>query len=860
MPVTVYALLSSIVPRPDWLSAHAADLLSVLASLALAVVLWRQRHWRGLRRVFLLLAAFAVVGAAAQAGSLTGGFPAWAKVAVAVLNCGVVLALVWCLPRAAAAQRHLRRDDVERLRLLAAAVTASGDGVMIAEPGGEGESGLRIVYANPAFESMTGYSSDEAVGLSPSILADDDEPDAFEEIRQILRGTRSARLEVSGRRKDGSRVWTEWQVVPVADDAGRYTHRVAVLRDTTERRRSEQAVRESEARFRGLFEHAADAIFLLESGGRIVDANRQACESVGYTRGELTALKITDLDAGARSVEIEPGQTLTADNWYRRKDGTHFPVEVRLAVLDADGRRLKLAMVRDVTRRQRAEQALRQREELLQNIMSHIPCGVFWKDRRSVYLGCNDQVARDLGMAGPEELVGRTDYDLGVPPAEAALFREGDQRVMQTGEPVLNQEQPHTPARGRHITILTSKVPLRDAGGAIVGVLGVYQDITERKRLEEQFRQAQKLEAVGRLAGGIAHDFNNLLTVILGNAELLRQLPPKPPEAVGLVDDIHGAADRAAGLVRQLLMFSRRQPSRPEVIDLNEVLTGLAGLLRRLLGERVEVRAQLSPEAVLVRADRGQLEQVVMNLAVNARDAMPDGGTLTLTTANPEAGRNGKGPAFARLSVADTGTGMSEELKARIFEPFFTTKGPDKGTGLGLATVYGIVQQAGGHINVDSTLGAGTTFHIYLPECTGTATPSTERPAREAAARENTGRGRSVLLVEDEDGVRKMARFVLEGQGYRVAEARDAETALELLKPDPAVDLLVTDLSMPGMDGRELAGRLRAVRPGVGVVFVSGYVPEAGRLDDVPAAVFLPKPFTPTELLRGAGKALRHSP
>jgi two-component system, cell cycle sensor histidine kinase and response regulator CckA len=214
-------------------------------------------------------------------------------------------------------------------------VTASGDGVMIAEPGGEGQCGLRIVFANPAFEAMTGYSCDEAQGLSPSILADDAEPDALQQVREALRGTEPVRVELYGRRKDGGRIWTEWQVVPVADETGQYTYRVAVLRETTERRRAEQALRESEARFRGLFEHAADAIFLLEPGGRIVDANRRACESVGYTREELKALNIADLDAGARCVEMGPGETMTAENWYRRKDGSEFPVEIRFAVLEA---------------------------------------------------------------------------------------------------------------------------------------------------------------------------------------------------------------------------------------------------------------------------------------------------------------------------------------------------------------------------------------------------------------------------------------------------------------------------------------------------------------------------------------------
>ncbi|HEV3437391.1 MAG TPA: ATP-binding protein, partial [Gemmata sp.] len=405
------------------------------------------------------------------------------------------------------------------------------------------------------------------------------------------------------------------------------------------------------------------------------------------------------------------------------------------------------------------------------------------------------------------------------------------------------------------------RVPLHDATGEVVGVLGVYQDVTERKRLEEQLRQAQKMEAIGRLAGGIAHDFNNLLTIIFGNAHLLRQLPSGTPDIPQLIDDIHDAADRAAALTRQLLTFSRRQPSRPEVIDLSEVVASLAGLLRRLLGERISVRTQVAPDPVRVRADRGQLEQVVMNLAVNARDAMPGGGTLSISTSSVTApcGLGNASTRFVRLTISDTGVGMSDEVKARIFEPFFTTKEPGKGTGLGLATVYGIVEQAGGHIEVESAPGAGTTFRIGLPWCDSLPRPSTIIAARNSGMGGTAGQGKSVLLAEDEDGIRKLARFALEAHGYTVVEAEDAETAIPLVTPDRPIDLLITDLIMPGMDGRELASRVRGIFPEVGVVFISGYVPDAHRLEGLPGALFLPKPFNPSDLVKIAARAIRRT-
>jgi two-component system cell cycle sensor histidine kinase/response regulator CckA len=362
------------------------------------------------------------------------------------------------------------------------------------------------------------------------------------------------------------------------------------------------------------------------------------------------------------------------------------------------------------------------------------------------------------------------------------------------------------------------------------------------------------MEAIGRLAGGIAHDFNNLLTIISGNIHLIQHLPPGDPEFPQLIEDISDAATRAASLTRQLLMFSRKQPTRPEVVDLNEVVGSLASLLRRLIGERVTVRAQLADRPVRVRADRGQLEQVVMNLAVNAKDAMPDGGTLSIATAEVIA--NGR---FAELLVRDTGVGMTDEVKRHLFEPFFTTKDIGKGTGLGLATVYGIVQQAGGTIEVESAPGAGAAFRIRFPWCEAQPRSSAVIPFVSLSGRIPAGSRRSVLLVEDEERLRKFARVTLESQGYVVTNVSGGEAALEALKPDRNFDLLVTDLMMPGIDGRELATRVRASRPNIAVVFISGYVPDHRRVEGLSGAIFLPKPFTPIDLVRAVERAVRYA-
>jgi|SRR5579883_481313 len=613
--------------------------------------------------------------------------------------------------------------------------------------------------------------------------------------------------------------------------------------------------------FRLLFETHPAPMWVFDEGTlRFLAVNDAVVCRYGYSRDELLSMTVRDVipthTADWLAEELAaggptPDEVLAWD--HRTKAGVLLSLEAMTSRLEYANRPAWLVIATDSTNRRRTETALRESEQRLRHILTHIPCGVFWKDRASIYLGCNDRVARDAGLTVAGELIGRTDDDLTTCAEEAEKSRASDREVLESGSPLLNAEESRTRPDGTKNTLLTSRVPMLDQTGRVVGVLGVYQDVTERKRLEEQLRQAQKMEAIGRLAGGIAHDFNNLLTIISGNVHLMQHLPADDPEVPALIDDIRDAADRAATLTRQLLTFSRKQPTRSEVIDLNEVVTGLGNMLRRLLGERIVVRIPLSPVPVRIRGDRGQIEQVIMNLAVNAKDAMPDGGTLTISTAEVNEGQR-----FVQLAIADTGMGMTDDVKRHLFEPFFTTKEVGKGTGLGLATVYGIVKQAGGTIEVDSTPGVGTAFFIRLPWCEIAPKSSTFIPMTNLHPRP-TSTSQSVLLVEDEDRVRKMVRFVLESQGFAVVEAGGGEAAIRLLTPDRKIDLLVTDLVMPGIDGRELATRVRALRPMVGVVFTSGYVPDHRRVEGLPGALFLPKPFTPLDLIKMAEKALRHA-
>jgi two-component system, cell cycle sensor histidine kinase and response regulator CckA len=396
---------------------------------------------------------------------------------------------------------------------------------------------------------------------------------------------------------------------------------------------------------------------------------------------------------------------------------------------------------------------------------------------------------------------------------------------------------------------------VQDTAGEPLYLLLYLRDITERKSLEDQLRQAQKMEAVGQLAGGIAHDFNNLLTAILGSTELLlADTPPDDPRRED-VQEISRSAHRAAALVRQLLAYSRKQVLQPRRVDLNAIVREMGAMLRRVVGEPIELRLDLDPGLGHVTADPGQLEQVIANLGVNARDAMPRGGTLTITTSNvtgrgvtaaADEGLSAAGPLVS-LAVTDTGIGMDDEVRGRLFEPFFTTKELGRGTGLGLATVYGIVRQSGGHIQVRSRPGEGSSFTVYLPRA------EAPRPARGAlaAAAPVSGGSETVLVAEDEEAVRHLVCRVLRAKGYRVLEARHAEAALDLAAATAEpIDLLVSDLVMPGLGGRALADRLLNLRPALRVLFITGYAPEAvERQGRLPAGHgLLEKPFTADQL------------
>jgi PAS domain S-box-containing protein len=539
-------------------------------------------------------------------------------------------------------------------------------------------------------------------------------------------------------------------------------------------------------------------------------------------------------------------------------------VAIQQELFQEDLRRHAAALAQRVVERERAEAALAVERNLLRTLINNLPDYIYVKDTAGRFLIGNIAVAQLMGAATPEALMGQTDFDF-YPVGLANGYYADEQAVIESGQPLIDREETVIDQRtGQKRWLSTTKVPLWNGQGQLVGVVGMGRDITERKRLEAQLRQAQKMEAIGRLAGGVAHDFNNVLTAILGYADLvLGELDSAAPLRQE-IQAIQNAGQRAAALTRQLLAFSRQQVLQPELLNLNTLVANLSQMLRRLISEEIDLVTIPGPNLGNVKVDPSQIEQVVLNLVVNARDAMPKGGTLTIETANVELDADYarqhigvKAGLYVLLAISDTGQGMDAVTQARIFEPFFTTKEAGKGTGLGLATVHGIVNQSGGHIWFYSEVGHGSTFKIYLPqaeqrEMTVRAQPTTIVKAPQGSE--------TILLVEDDALVRQLAQEVLRKYGYVVLEASTGKEALEMAQTYRApVELLITDVVLPGaMRGTQVAQQLLAQRPHLKVLYMSGYTDNAiahhGVLDA--GVAFLQKPFTPETLARKVREVL----
>jgi PAS domain S-box-containing protein len=627
----------------------------------------------------------------------------------------------------------------------------------------------------------------------------------------------------------------------------------------------EQAVRREELAVT-LFEESGDALFLFDPDTEVlIDVNPMAERLSGFPCRELLRRPVTYLFRSAapaglsrlRTAFKATGQFHAQDDFLlrHRQDGVWVPVNVTATRLHARPKTLGLITARDVSERRRLEEeSLR-----LAAIVQSSEDAVIGESLDGTILSWNPAAEWLYGYTAAEA-VGRDLFFL-VPPDAERRLRDVMERVRR-GEHVPPSDELRRRKDGQFVPVSVSRSAIRDRDGRVVGTAAFHRSIRDRLRLEEEVRQAQKMEAVGQLAGGVAHDFNNLLTVINGYASLLLGMPDLGAAARSFVEEIHKAGERSAALTAQLLAFSRRQVLEPKVVNLNDRVRGVVTMLRRLIGEDVALTTRLDPDLGHVKADPGQLEQVLINLAVNARDAMPAGGRLTIETANvdldeaeaerrPEV-RPGR---YVQLTVGDTGVGMDDATKAHIFEPFFTTKGPGKGTGLGLAVVHGVVAQSGGHVVVVSAVGRGSTFRIYLPRLEQPWEAGAPEPRAEAAPRG----AEIVLLVEDEDGVRHLARRTLEMAGYTVLEAAHGGEGVRVAERHAGpIHLLVSDVVMPEMGGRLLAERLAAARPGLKVLFLSGYTDDAVVRHGVFGSEvnFLQKPFTPAGLARKVREAL----
>ncbi len=596
------------------------------------------------------------------------------------------------------------------------------------------------------------------------------------------------------------------------------------------------SARESEAKYRTLADALPEVVFEADRNGRITYANARGFELFGYGEADLAAgLPLLDMiapedrpRAGANMARVLGGDTRRGTQYAAcRKDGTRFPISIHSAPIARQGGIVGLrGIVVDMTELSRVEQALQEERDRARAYLDVAEVLLLVLSPSGEVVLINRKGCRILGYS-EADLAGRSWIGTCVRPADragaAAVLRD---RIAGSGDPDACQESHVVTRDGKERLIAWRTALLRDRAGAVVGMIQSGEDITERKRLEEQLRQAHKMEAVGQLAGGIAHDFNNLLMVMNGHADILLGRPPDAEEARLHLDVILKTGERAALLTRQLLAFSRRQVLQPRPLDLNEVVNDMDRMLRRVIPENILTVTALTPVLWHALADRGQIEQAILNLAINARDAMPNGGTLTFETANAtlDATTAGSQPFDVRpgpyvlLAVRDTGCGMPEHVKDHLFEPFYTTKPAGAGTGLGLATVFGIIKQSNGHIEVKSEEGRGTTIRLYLPRCAGAATGRGETTVVHLARGTET-----ILLVEDMDEIRELVREQLTTLGYAVHTARNGKAALEEVRRNGPIQMLLTDVVMPLMNGSELARHLREICPGVKVLFMSGY-------------------------------------
>jgi PAS domain S-box-containing protein len=726
------------------------------------------------------------------------------------------------------------------------------------------------IFASSEMAGMLGYAPQEMVGMtSGQFRAETASGGKAEDLESLLRTGGRPQNEIGLRHRDGSEIWVSVTLCPISDASGEFAGRVGVFSNTTARKRAERALRESERRYHDLFAHAPVGIYRTTSDGLISMANDALVSMLGYTSfEELTGQNLDEEGCGpiyqreAFRAQIErDGETRGVESvWKRRDNSVLFVRENAKVVRDANGKILYFeGTVEDITERKLAEEKLQQSEARLRSLIDNAPYGIYQCDPRSDrFVDVNPALVEMLGYASKQELLAiEISTDLYTDPAEYASFVQECRMVGR-----FESDMAWKRRDGKQLQVRVRGRQSRGADGALR--IEVYvEDISKRAELEQQLRQAQKMEAIGNLAGGVAHDFNNLLMIISSYTQMLEDELAPGDRLRQNTRQVLKAVQRSSALIQQLLAFSRKQILSPRILDLNTVVEETAKMIRRLIGEDIELVLSLERPLWVVKADPDQIGQVLLNLCVNARDAMPRGGKLTISTHSTNISRDDEGVIpvvapgqYTMLTVSDDGVGMSQQVQSHIFEPFFTTKPLGRGTGLGLSMVYGIVRQSGGHIWVESELELGTSFRILFPavdEVVSIVELDQGAPV--------PGQGETILLAEDEVALRESIAAYLVQHGYNVLEASNGEEALQVAgRFAGQIHLLLTDVVMPKVEGAELASELAKLRPGISTLFMSGYT-DHRLLEHLPMVrrpAVLQKPLHLHSLLEAIGEAMKN--